>query len=62
MELISRELLENKMIPFIAELFKEDETVPIAKGLLQALADEPTVMNVDRDDDSTEETEEGENK
>ena len=36
------------MIPFIAELFKEDAAVPIARGLLQVLADEPSVRKISR--------------
>lgn len=47
-DLVSRRSLEEKMIPFIAELFKEDATVSIAGGLLQVLADEPSVRKTSR--------------
>lgn len=59
MDLVSRKSLEEKMIPLIAELFKEDTTVEIAKGLLRALADEPAVRSAgsDAEDGKSEEGE-----
>lgn len=59
-DLISRRSLEEKMIPFIVELFKEDATVPIAGGLLQVLADEPSVRKTSRSGSTEEKEEKGE--
>ena len=53
-DLISRRPPDEKMILFLAGLFKEDATVPIARGLLQVLADEPSVRKTSRSG-STEE-------
>ena len=45
MDLVSRKSLEKKMVPLIAELFKENTTVEIARCLLQVLAYEPAVRD-----------------
>lgn len=57
-DLISRRPPEEKMILFLAELFKQNATVPIARGLLQVLADEPSVRKTSRSGSTEEKGEE----